>query len=151
MPREAYLEGCGIYTIYLPETDQYYIGKSNNIYNRMKVHKCDLRKNRHARPELQKYFDEHGWEGFDIKIQVHCEEHELEEQEQKISVAMHSIGHNVVNRRIHTIVDATWVPRYMHDEIEDLVSLIDSGGLKVTELRNFINEKTAELEDRFNY
>ena len=49
----------GIYKILNTHTDKFYIGSAMNLHNRLKVHKSNLRLNKHPNKHLQFSFNKH--------------------------------------------------------------------------------------------
>ena len=58
----------GIYRIINIKNKLSYIGSSNNLSRRLKIHYCELRHNYHANIKLQNDFNKYGEESFEIEI-----------------------------------------------------------------------------------
>ncbi len=74
---------CGIYKIINLKTGKFYLGSSVNIEKRFTQHVCDLRANRHHSVYLQRSYNKHGEDCFELRIVELCEEASLKEREQK--------------------------------------------------------------------
>jgi len=73
---------CGVYAIYNTYTDKYYIGSSNNIYNRWTVHRHGLRTNQHHSSKLNHSWNKHGNKAFKFLLIQACSEEDLIDREQ---------------------------------------------------------------------
>lgn len=61
------MDNCGIYAIYFNQhPDEFYIGKSVNLYVRLQEHKSALAANRHVNTKLQNYYNKYGMPNFEI-------------------------------------------------------------------------------------
>lgn len=76
------MDQCGIYTIVCGPTGASYIGSSVNIRNRWKWHLWALRNGKHHSTYLQRSWDKHGKEAFEMRVLETCSREELRKQEQ---------------------------------------------------------------------
>lgn len=61
------MDNCGIYAIYFDDhPNEYYIGRSSNLYVRLQDHKSALATNRHVNSKLQNYYNKYGMPNFEI-------------------------------------------------------------------------------------
>lgn len=67
-------EKCGIYKIYNKKNNKYYIGSSKNLYDRLHIHFCRLRNNKHHNNHLQSSYNKYGYKNYDYDILEFCEE-----------------------------------------------------------------------------
>ena len=74
--------GSGIYCIICIDNDKWYIGSSSNIYNRISVHKKELKKNKHPNKYLQESWNKYGIIKFEFYVIEYCNKKELLEREQ---------------------------------------------------------------------
>lgn len=73
----------GIYKIQSnKKPDRVYIGSAKNIQKRWWVHLCDLRKNKHHSPKLQKHYNKYGEADLMFSVLLGCDISELTEKEQ---------------------------------------------------------------------
>lgn len=61
-------KSSGIYCIYNIKTKTYYVGQSVNIYNRLKVHLCYLRKHKSCNAHLLNAYKKYGEAVFETKV-----------------------------------------------------------------------------------
>jgi len=64
---------CGIYQITNTITGNYYIGSSNNIYNRIQTHRWRLSNHTHTNPHLQSAWDKYGEKAFEFSAILLCD------------------------------------------------------------------------------
>lgn len=72
----------GVYIIINTQNKKSYIGSSTNIYQRLRRHLSDLRKNRHSNSLLQKDFNNYGEDKFIARVIVKSSLDELRDDEQ---------------------------------------------------------------------
>ncbi len=75
----------GIYKIQHIASGRIYIGSSVNVYDRLKRHKTDLRRNRHHSKSLQNGYNKYGEDAFVFQLIVVCAPDDLIFYEQKIA------------------------------------------------------------------
>ena len=73
---------CGIYIIEaisgnINKIGWKYVGQSDNILNRLHVHKRDLKNNKHENPKLQKYVNKYGIKSLLFYTLIKCSKNEL--------------------------------------------------------------------------
>ncbi len=74
---------CGVYKITCLINDKIYIGSSNNIKKRWKVHKNELNKNNHDNMFLQRDWNRFGEKNFIFEVLEECKITEQYVMEQK--------------------------------------------------------------------
>ena len=72
----APLELCGVYQIINNVTGWVYIGSSVNIFRRWKQHRQTLQRGAHAKPQMQRDADLHGWHSFTYELLEICADQE---------------------------------------------------------------------------
>jgi len=66
------MDNCGIYAIYFDQhPNEFYIGRSTNLYVRQQEHKSALIANRHVNKKLQNYYNKYGMPNFEILELAH--------------------------------------------------------------------------------
>lgn len=61
------MDNSGIYCIYFDQSpNEFYIGRSVNLYVRLQEHKSALKANRHRNTKLQNYYNKYGTPNFEI-------------------------------------------------------------------------------------
>lgn len=99
-------EKSGIYKIININSNNIYVGSTNNFRHRFSSHKCLLRKNKHPNKHLQSAWSKYGEESFQFEVIEGCEQNKLIEREQhyidnlkphynKLSIAGSSFGHKM--------------------------------------------------------
>jgi len=72
----------GVYIITNIESNNYYIGSSYNMFNRISQHKSELKKKKHTNPILQKVYNKYGLENFKFEVLAKCPKEYLIKLEQ---------------------------------------------------------------------
>lgn len=72
----------GIYQIRNTITNKIYIGSAKNFYNRFRIHKSFLNRNKHNNSYLQLAWNKYGAKNFEFIILEYCEADKLIEREQ---------------------------------------------------------------------
>lgn len=67
----------GVYAITCDQTQRAYVGSSNNIYQRIRIHFIKLGKNKHCNKELQNDFNKYGVETFHVELLEETHEYDL--------------------------------------------------------------------------
>lgn len=92
----------GIYKIVNVVDGKMYIGRSKNVYKRVRSHKCDLRKNRHGNQHLQNAWNKYGEENFMWEIVELCSLDIIEEKEsywiKQLDTLNRDCGYNIEER-----------------------------------------------------
>lgn len=76
----AYIKISGVYKITNIINKKFYIGSSNNIKQRWREHRSDLRRNKHHNKHLQSAWNKYGEESFVFDIIEQCENYREREQ-----------------------------------------------------------------------
>jgi hypothetical protein len=71
--KKIILENSGIYCIKNKINNKVYIGSSINLYSRLQSHKSKLNNNKHENKHLQRSFNKHGIENFEVKVLEYCD------------------------------------------------------------------------------
>jgi len=93
---------CGIYAILNQETGEMYIGSAKNVEGRWHVHRCDLRKRKHANFKLQMAWARHPEESFVFLVLEECEAHERIVREQVYFDELNP-EYNIIRKVVDTI------------------------------------------------
>lgn len=90
---------CGTYLIFNVVTGKPYVGASVNIERRWRVHKCELRANKHCNPKLQRAWNKYGEMAFSFSILETCERVDLVNCEQLWINCYDAVkkGYNILN------------------------------------------------------
>ena len=92
---------CGIYKITNTVNGKFYIGSSNNIYNRWKQHKTQLNDGMHGNIHLQNAWNMYGGQNFKFEIIEECAPEIQFEREQYYLDMLNPFddnGYNIVRR-----------------------------------------------------
>jgi len=97
-----------VYQITCEETGELYIGSSTCAKRRWREHRCELNGKKHHNNKLQKAWDEHGIDSFNLSIIEVCKEEDRFEREQHyidtlepaLNISLNSV-HSFINRN-HT-------------------------------------------------
>ena len=76
-----YFRIIGIYSIVNTVTKQHYVGQSNNVFKRWKLHLYDLNKNQHHNKMLQKDYNKYGPSKFYFQLHEQCSPSDLNNRE----------------------------------------------------------------------
>ena len=92
----------GIYKIVNTIDDKIYVGRSKNVYKRVRAHKCDLRKNRHGNQYLQNSWNKYGEENFMWEVIELCSLDIISEREsywiKELNTLDRDCGYNIEER-----------------------------------------------------
>jgi group I intron endonuclease len=78
------MKNIGVYRILNVRTGKSYIGSSINLKQRIRVHKYELKNNRHDNLKLQLSYNKYGKDCFKFIILFYCEKSVLREREQQM-------------------------------------------------------------------
>lgn len=104
----------GVYAIRCVPTSERYVGSSQNVGARWSTHKCELRKGCHANVHLQRAWDMHGEEAFEVDLLVECAKDNLLTEEQK------HIDYSPAHYNIHPIAGRTQGVRRRSETLEKM-------------------------------
>ena len=90
---------CGAYLILNISNGKPYIGASVNIERRWRVHKCELRGNKHCNLKLQRAWNKYGEPSFTFTILEVCERGDIVDCEQRWIDQYDAVnsGYNILN------------------------------------------------------
>ena len=94
---------CGIYCIKNTTNNKCYIGSSTHIYYRLRRHKSDLLRKRHANIVLQNAFNKYGADSFEVFIIEECSTDIVLDREQHYINTLnpvYNITKEVINNRL---------------------------------------------------
>lgn len=92
----------GIYCIKNITSNKFYIGSSTHIYYRLRRHKSDLIRQKHANPILQNAYNKYGADSFIVSIIEECSEDTILQREQyyiNTLIPAYNITKEVINNR----------------------------------------------------